>query len=158
MSGSSTSEPTSHSKWRLLYEKPFEYVRTHVLPDREKNKRQAYRDRWWLHVEARPALRRKLRPLPRFLVTTAVSKHRVFTWKEAPILPDHKLYVFTRSDDFLLGVLQSRPHEVWSRAQGSQVRERESGFAYTPTTCFETFAFPDADDARQLRSPLLRRS
>ncbi len=126
------------------YEKPFEYVRTHVLPDREKNKRQAYRDRWWLHVEARPALRRKLHPLPRFLVTTAVSKHRVFAWREAPVLPDHKLYVFTRSDDYLLGVLHSRPHEVWSRAQGSQVRERESGFAYTPTTCFETFPLPDA--------------
>ena len=26
--------------------------------------------------------------------------------------------------------------------QGTQVRERESGFRYTPTTCFETFPFP----------------
>ncbi|HEV8067414.1 MAG TPA: hypothetical protein VGP76_06740 [Planctomycetaceae bacterium] len=25
---------------------------------------------------------------------------------------------------------------------GTQVRERESGFRYTPTTCFETFTFP----------------
>ena len=25
---------------------------------------------------------------------------------------------------------------------GTQVRERESGFRYTPTTCFETFPFP----------------
>jgi hypothetical protein len=133
------------------YEKVFEYVKTHVLPERQKNKRQAYRDRWWIHVEARPALRRKLIPLPRFLVTTAVSKHRVFSWRKAPILPDHKLYVFTRSDDFILGLLHSRLHEVWSRAQGSQVRERESGFAYTPTSCFETFPFPDVNQAHERR-------
>jgi hypothetical protein len=34
-------------------------------------------------------------------------------------------------------------HEVWARAQGTQVRERESGFRYTSTTCFETFPFPE---------------
>jgi hypothetical protein len=39
-------------------------------------------------------------------------------------------------------VLHSRVHEVWARAQGTQLRERESGFRYTPTTCFETFPFP----------------
>jgi hypothetical protein len=39
-------------------------------------------------------------------------------------------------------VLQSRVHEVWARAKGTQVREAESGFRYTPTTTFETFPFP----------------
>jgi hypothetical protein len=39
-------------------------------------------------------------------------------------------------------VLHSRVHELWARAQGTQLRERESGFRYTPTTCFETFPFP----------------
>ena len=33
-------------------------------------------------------------------------------------------------------------HETWSLAQGTQLREKESGFRYTPTTCFETFPFP----------------
>ena len=131
------------------YEKPFEHLRMHVLHEREKNKRKAYRDRLWLHVEARPALRMRMVPLSRFIVTPAVSKHRVFTWKADPVLPDHKLYVFVSSEDYLLGVLHSRLHEVWSRAQGSQVRERESGFAYTPTTCFETFPFPEPTDAQR---------
>jgi hypothetical protein len=27
--------------------------------------------------------------------------------------------------------------------RGTQLREAESGFRYTPTTCFETFPFPD---------------
>ena len=38
--------------------------------------------------------------------------------------------------------MHSRLHEVWSLAQGTQLREKESGFRYTPTTCFETFPLP----------------
>lgn len=31
---------------------------------------------------------------------------------------------------------------MWARRQGTQLREAESGFRYTPTTCFETFPLP----------------
>ncbi|MBS3764161.1 MAG: hypothetical protein KGZ25_12755, partial [Planctomycetes bacterium] len=55
---------------------------------------------------------------------------------------DDQLIVFPRSDHYFFGVLHSRVHEVWARAQGTQLREAESGFRYTPTTCFETFPFP----------------
>ena len=48
-----------------------------------------------------------------------------------------------RDDDYTFGVLHSRAHELWARGLGTQVREVESGFRYTPTTCFETFPFPD---------------
>ena|SRR5579862_3772792 len=60
-----------------------------------------------------------------------------------PELPDHQLIVFARQDDYFFGVLHSRVHEVWARAQGTQLRERESGFRYTPSTCFETFPLPE---------------
>jgi hypothetical protein len=56
--------------------------------------------------------------------------------------------VFARTDDYSFGVIHSRFHEVWALAQGTQLREKESGFRYTPTTCFETFPFPFADDLR----------
>ncbi len=125
-----------------LYEAPFEYLRKHVQPGRVENRRSAYAERWWVHMEPRPELRAALESLPRFLVTVAVAKHRLFAWVEHPTLPDHALFVFTRSDDFFFGVLHSRPHEVWSLARGTQLREKESGFRYTPTTCFETFPFP----------------
>ena len=64
--------------------------------------------------------------------------------------------VFARDDDYFFGMLYSRVHEAWARAKGTQVREVESGFRYTPTTCFETFPFPwppgqePADDPRVL--------
>ena len=70
-------------------------------------------------------------------------------WLTAPTLPDCQLILFARSDDYFFGVLQSRVHEVWARALGTQVRERESGFRYTPTTCFETFPFPQPTAEQQ---------
>jgi type II restriction/modification system DNA methylase subunit YeeA len=125
------------------YEAPFQYVLERVYPERQNNKREAYREKWWIHVEARSGMREAIAPLPRFLCTARVAKHRVFTWLESPTLPDSATFVFARDDDYFFGVLHSRIHEVWARAQGTQVRERESGFRYTPTTCFETFPFPE---------------
>ncbi len=128
------------------YEAPFGKVKTNVFPARSKVKRKSYRDYWWIHAEPCDQMRRLIQPLPRFLVTTTVSKHRVFAWMFAPTLPDHQLVAFGRDDDFFFGVLHSRYHEVWALAQGTQLREKESGFRYTPTTCFETFPFPFPDD------------
>lgn len=65
-------------------------------------------------------------------------------WFEHPTLPDHQLIVFAREDDCFFGVLHARVHELWARSTGTQLREAESGFRYTPTTTFETFPFPFA--------------
>jgi type II restriction/modification system DNA methylase subunit YeeA len=124
------------------YEGPFAHVVFHIKGKRTENKRALYAKYWWRHVEPRPGMLKALAKLSRFLTTVAVSKHRLFVWMTAPTLPDHQVFVFARDDDYFMGVLQSRLHEVWARSQGTQVRERESGFRYTPTTCFETFAFP----------------
>ena len=127
------------------FEKPFAFVKEFVFPLRSQVKRKSYRDYWWLHAEPCAEMRAQVAPLPRFLVTTTVSKHRVFAWEHPPTLPDHQLVAFGRADDFCFGVLHSRLHEVWALAQGTQLREKESGFRYTPTTCFETFPFPFRD-------------
>jgi hypothetical protein len=128
------------------YAEPFKYVEVNVKPERDKNKRAAYRERWWIHAEPRPEMRNCLTRCERFIVTPTVSKHRVFDWQRHPFLPDQQLIAFARGDDFFFGILHSCFHEVWSLAQGTQVRERESGFRYTPTTCFENFPFPFKDD------------
>ena len=70
----------------VLYEAPFALVRKRVWPDRRTNKREAYRACWWRHVEARPGMRSALAPLPRFLATARVTKHRLFVWLDAPTL------------------------------------------------------------------------
>ena len=124
------------------YEAPFEYVRSKIKPVRDANARESYRRLWWQHVEARPALRDATRPLLRFISTCRVSKHRLFVWLNAPTLPDSATFAFASEEDAFFGMLHSHVHEVWSLAQGSQLREKESGFRYTPTSCFETFPFP----------------
>jgi hypothetical protein len=132
------------------YERPFELIREKVRPERLENNRESYRRLWWQHVEARPAMRGALGPLERFLCTPRVSKHRLVVWLQAPTLPDSATFAFARADDFFFGLVQSRIHEIWSRQQGTQVRERESGFRYTPTSCFENFPFPQPGARRDL--------
>ena len=125
-----------------LYEAPFEYVNTHVRPTRVNNRRTLYANNWWWHMEPRPGMRRALERVERYIVTPTTAKHRLFTWLPYEILPDHALIAVAREDDYTFGVLHSRFHELWARSMGTQVREAESGFRYTPTTCFETFPFP----------------
>lgn len=125
-----------------LYEKPFEYIDSKVRPDRKKNARAVYAERWWIHAEARPEMRQALAGLSRYLATARVTKHRLFVWLDGAVLADSAVIAFARDDDYFFGVLHSRPHELWARATGTQLREAESGFRYTPTTCFETFPFP----------------
>lgn len=131
------------------YEAPFEWVEKNVRPEREENQREKYRESWWRHVRPRPEMRTALEPLERFLVTPAVSKHRLFAWMEKPTLPDHALLAFPFASGYYLGLLHSRIHELWARGHGTQVRERESGFRYTPTTCFETFPFPESTEEQK---------
>ena len=131
------------------YEAPFEYIREKVMPTRIENKRVAYAKRWWIHGEARPEVRATCLTLPRYLATPRVSKYRLFVWLDGRVLPDSAVIVFVRSDDYFFGVLHSRMHEVWALAQGTQLREKESGARYTPTTSFETFPFPKPSPAQE---------
>lgn len=125
-----------------LYEMPFQYLKAKVYPQRRNNKRQGYREKWWIHGEPRPDMRAALTPLKRYITTPSVSKHRLFAWLQAEVLPDHAVFVFARDDDYFFGVLHSCVHEVWARQTGTQLREVESGFRYTPTSTFETFPLP----------------
>ncbi len=138
-----------------LYEAPFAHVATYVQPFRAHNKREVYRERWWIHAEARPGMRKALRPFPRYLATVITAKHRLFAWLKAGELPGVTLVAFAREDDYFFGVLHSRAHELWALAQGTQLREKESGFRYTPTTSFQTFPLPWPPGDEPADSPLV---
>jgi type II restriction/modification system DNA methylase subunit YeeA len=125
------------------YEKPFSYLEKEVKPIREKNRREAYAKNWWIYAESRPAMRESFSSHSRFLATCMVAKHRMFVWLDTVSLPANVVIAFGRSDDFFLGLLQCKFHEVWALKQGTRLETRPR---YTPTTCFETFPFPFADD------------
>jgi type II restriction/modification system DNA methylase subunit YeeA len=125
-----------------FYELPFEYIKKNVQPFRAVSRQKILQEKWWLFEKTRPAMRNKLSKLSRYIITPRVSKHRIFTWLETDILPDTATVVIAREDDYSIGVLHSKLHELWSRRVGTQLREAESGFRYTPSTTFETFPFP----------------
>jgi type II restriction/modification system DNA methylase subunit YeeA len=129
------------------YAAPYLYVRTYVLPTRTENKRGHRRENWWLHAETGGGLRAATSLLARFPATLSTSKHRLFVWLQPPTFPDQQLYVFARTDDYFFGVLHSRFHEVWALKLGTRLETRPR---YTPTTCFETFPFPEPTDEQKL--------
>ncbi len=131
------------------FEAPFKHVKARVKPVRDANRRAAYRENWWVFGEARFGMRRACKALATFIGTPRVAKHRIFRRLDTTILPTDQVVVFASENDFTFGLLHSRLHETWARAHGTQVRERESGFRYTPTSCFETFPFPRPTPAQE---------
>ncbi len=130
-----------------LYDSVFGFVKQHAESARGASRSVV--KAWWLHERPRTDMRKALAGLSRFVAVPRVAKHLMFVWFSAPTLADCQLIAFAWPDDYSLGVLHSRIHEVWARSQGTQVRERESAFRYTPTTCFETFPFPEPTAAQR---------
>lgn len=123
-----------------LYEAPFRHALLHIEPVRRLNRRESYAKTWWRHVEPRPRMWRALDGLNRFMGTVVIAKHRLFVWLHPASCPDHRLIVFARTDDTFFGILQGRFNEIWSLGTGSTLEDRP---AYTPSTTFETFPFPE---------------
>lgn len=61
-------------------------------------------------------------------------------------MPSDQIVSFVRSDDYFFGVLHSRLHEIWALKLGTRLETRPR---YTPTTCFETFPFPEPTHAQR---------
>lgn len=129
------------------YESPFAHVRAAVVAARKDYKTGG--KLFWKFERSRPAMRLALADHPRFLARSMVGKHQFYRWLNAEFAPANLIIAFARQDDYFFGMLHSRIHGAWALAQGTQLREKESGFRYTPTTCFETFPFPFA-----LKEPL----
>jgi type II restriction/modification system DNA methylase subunit YeeA len=125
-----------------LYEAPFSYLEQHVKAAREGKREERTGERWWIHQRPRPAMRKALASLNRFIVTPRVAKHRFFKWVSRGTLPDTRFVVVARDHDEIFGLLSSRFHTNWSLATCSW-----HGVGNDPTynaqSCFETFPFPD---------------
>jgi very-short-patch-repair endonuclease len=134
------------------YLEPFEYVKQHVYPERVKNNRAAYREKWWIYAEARVGMRDALKGLGRYIATPRVAKHRLFIRVEEKVLANDAIIVFAREDDYFFGVLHSKLHEVWALRMGTWLGKGNDP-RYTPTTTFETFPFPWPPGKEDVNSP-----
>lgn len=123
-----------------LYEGPFLHVLVHVKPTRINLRRDWHRTKWWLHGDPRPAQKRAVAKLRRQIISPRVSKHRMFVWRDAALVPDSAVVAIARDDDTTFGILHSCFHELWALRMGTSLEDRPR---YTPSTTFETFPFPE---------------
>lgn len=124
----------------------YQFVFNHVKHDREirsggTSDSQQYASEWWLFAKPRPGMRAALQGLTRYAATTETSKHRWFTFLEVDVLPDQKIRGVASADAFILGVLNSRIHTLWSDAAGGRQGVGNDP-VYNNTVCFEPFPFP----------------
>lgn len=101
-----------------FYEAPFAHVVRAVRSRREGLRETRADKQWWLHQRPRPAMRRAIAPLLRYIATPRVSKYRLFVWLAQSVLPDSRLVAIARDDDIALGILHSRFHELWTLRLG----------------------------------------
>ncbi|NBB78784.1 MAG: hypothetical protein GVY36_04970 [Verrucomicrobia bacterium] len=133
---------------RELYPELYQRLHDRVKADRAQNRDKRLREQWWLHRRSREDWRDMLKDLPRYIATVETSKHRFFQFLDASILPDNKLVAIAHSDAWMLGVLSSRVHVAWAMANRSNLGVGNDP-VYVKTRCFETFPFPELNDAQK---------
>jgi len=133
---------------RTTYPALYQWILNSVKPERDHNKDQGPRKRWWLFGRNRPDLREAVRDLKReIIITPETAKHRFFLLASSDLCPDHSLYVVALEDPWFMGVLSSRFHLVWALAAGATLESRPR---WRNRTCFDPFPFPMVtDDLKQ---------
>jgi hypothetical protein len=121
------------------YKLPFEHIKVNVKPEREINRAKRAREYWWQLFAPRPIMREYIVKKSFYFAVPRVSKWAVFIPAPLDWLPGDKSVVVASDDYYILGILLSNIHRTWMHTQKSTLEDRT---AYTNTTCFETFPFP----------------
>jgi hypothetical protein len=137
--------PTYSGPVAADYPRCLEIVEERVKPFRmskppDSSGNRAMRERWWQYFLWRPALHAAISPLDRTLVRSRVSNVHSMAFVSARAILSDATVVFAYDTFAAFCLLQSRVHEVWARNYGSSMR---NDLRYTPTSCFQTFAFPE---------------
>ncbi|MEP7122186.1 MAG: DNA methyltransferase [Byssovorax sp.] len=126
----------------------FQYVLDRVKPERDQNRRESIKSKWWRFGWERPVWRASSAGLKRFISTPETAKHRVMIFLDAAVLPDNMLTNFALEDAFFLGVLSSRLHVTWALRAGGRLGVGNDP-RYTKTRCFDPFPFPICTPAKE---------
>jgi hypothetical protein len=136
----------SESAARNGYPSLYQHLKTTVHPKRVQNRRKSYAENWWLFAETRPAMRRALKTLERFIVTPYTAKHRMFCFVAGETMPDAMAYAISSDSAFILGVLSASVHSRFAHAAGGRLEDRPR---YNSNRTFFPFPFPAATDAQK---------
>jgi len=136
------------------YSLPYQRLQDRVQPERSKNNRKVYRDRWWQFAEKRPAMRKAIADLDQVLAIALVSKTVMPMRVSTSQVFSHKLAVFATSFFSDQAVLSSSPHQMWAIKYGGTMR---ADVNYSPSDVFLTFPRPVPTDQLTLIGRVLDR-
>jgi hypothetical protein len=128
------------------YPSVYQYLSDYVRPARDQNDRDSYKDNWWQFAEPRPKLRASIAGLRQFIGTSETSKHRIFRFVDRETsLIDGSVIAIASDDAYVLGVLASRFHRLWSDRAGGRMGAGNDP-RYQNEMCFDPFPFPAVSD------------
>jgi hypothetical protein len=133
---------------RQRFPEVYQHLLVKVKPERDTNNEPYRRLNWWLFGRRNTETRGFLANLPHYIATVETTKHRVFQFLDASILPDNKLVAIGLSDGFSLGVLTSRFHVQWAMRTGGWLGMGNDS-VYVKSRCFDPFPFPTATDTQK---------
>jgi hypothetical protein len=131
-----------------LYLEPFQRVLETVKPEREVHRDKQRREKWWRFGRANTKMRTSLLNLSRYIATTQTSKHRVFQFLSADIIPDQKIVAIATDDAYHLAVLSSHIHVKWSIEAGGWLGVGNDS-VYNHSRCFDPFPLPSPTDSQK---------
>ncbi len=125
---------------RKASESAYQYLFNNTRPERSQERNIRLRNEWWRFEASREELRSGLKGISRYIVTVENSPARYFVFISSDVLPDQKLRCIATADPYVLGVLSSCFHAIFSSRLGGR-----HGVGNTPvynTKCATAFAFP----------------
>lgn len=126
-----------------------------VKPERDRQKRKTYRERWWRYAELQPKVYSKtgrgqylkknhndeIKHLNRVVVmATGATKYPCFTFVPNENIYANSLCVIASESYAMFACLSSDLHAVWAWEHGSRMKQ---DLRYTHGDVFETFPFPE---------------
>jgi hypothetical protein len=132
----------SENEVRNKYPQAYQWVYDRVKPERDKNNRASYKEKWWIFAEPRASFRPALKSTNQYIGTTQTSKHRIFVFIDSRIIPDQKICAIALDDSYFLGILSSQIHVKWSVTAGGWMGVGNDS-VYNQSRCFNPFPFPN---------------
>jgi hypothetical protein len=124
----------------MQYPDCFRIVEEKVKPQRMRDNRKVYRDRWWQFAEKRAELYRIIAGLERVLVTARVSPTGAAIFVSPRQVLHEKVVVFPTRLASSFAVMQCSFHWAWAVQYTSTLGA--TTLNYSPSDCFDTFPFP----------------
>jgi type I restriction-modification system DNA methylase subunit len=121
------------------YVSAFSIIESKVRPAREAQSDPGGREFWWRFLRPRTELYAKIINTNRCFIAARTTKYLSFSASSTDRVFSDALYVFSTDRWDLFSIVQSTIHEIWARKYSGALETR---LRYSPSDCFETFAFP----------------